>query len=65
MTGRDDMKRAAARAALDELPRQGVIELSSGSTAFMFLEASLPRAIAVARVADRAGIQTTKEMSCD
>jgi ribose 5-phosphate isomerase A len=33
------MKRAAARAALDELPREGVIGLGSGATMFMFLEA--------------------------
>lgn len=39
MTSRDDMKRSAALAALDERPREGVIGLGSGTTTFMFLEA--------------------------
>jgi ribose 5-phosphate isomerase A len=34
----DEVKRAAARAALDELPLQGVIGLGSGSTACLFVE---------------------------
>ena len=38
MTSTDDMKRIAARAALDELPRDGVIGLGTGSTVAFFLE---------------------------
>jgi ribose 5-phosphate isomerase A len=34
----DDHKRAAARAALDELPAEGIIGLGSGSTARFFLD---------------------------
>jgi len=34
----DEAKRAAARAALDELPREGVIGLGSGSTAKLFID---------------------------
>src|SRR5580704_1503939 len=34
----DEAKRAAARAALDELPREGVVGLGSGSTAKLFIE---------------------------
>jgi ribose 5-phosphate isomerase A len=34
----DNMKRTAARAALSELPREGVIGLGSGSTAHLFVE---------------------------
>ena len=39
MTSIDDNKRAAAHAALDELPTDGIIGLGSGSTARFFLEA--------------------------
>jgi ribose 5-phosphate isomerase A len=39
MRGTDDHRRAAARAALAELPRQGVIGLGSGTTIGWFLEA--------------------------
>jgi ribose 5-phosphate isomerase A len=48
MTSVDDMKRLAARAALDELPAEGVIGLGSGSTIVFFLEA-LAEAIAAGR----------------
>jgi ribose 5-phosphate isomerase A len=34
----DEAKRAAARAALDELPREGVVGLGSGSTAKLFID---------------------------
>jgi ribose 5-phosphate isomerase A len=34
----DDAKRRAARAALDEIPGEGVIGLGSGSTAMLFVE---------------------------
>src|SRR5215472_1235150 len=34
----DDAKRAAARAALDELPHEGVVGLGSGSTAKLFID---------------------------
>ncbi len=39
MTSTDDLKRRAARAALDELPDEGVIGLGTGSTIAFFLEA--------------------------
>lgn len=39
MTSTDDARRAAARAALAELPREGVIGLGSGATIQWFLEA--------------------------
>jgi ribose 5-phosphate isomerase A len=34
----DDVKRRAARAAIDEVPEQGIIGLGSGSTAMIFVE---------------------------
>jgi len=34
----DEAKRAAARAAVDELPREGVVGLGSGSTAKLFID---------------------------
>ncbi len=42
----DDAKREAARAALEELPREGIVGLGSGSTARIFVEelAALVRA---------------------
>lgn len=39
MTGTDDAKRAAARAALAELPQDGLIGLGTGTTVDYFLEA--------------------------
>ena len=39
MTTIDDAKRTAARAALDELPAEGVIGLSTGSTTRFFIDA--------------------------
>jgi ribose 5-phosphate isomerase A len=39
MTNLDDMKQLAGRAAVDELPAQGVIGLGTGSTTAFFLEA--------------------------
>lgn len=39
MASSDDMKRAAARAALDELPSEGIIGLGTGSTTRLFIEA--------------------------
>jgi ribose 5-phosphate isomerase A len=39
VTSIDDNKRAAAQAALDELPSDGIIGLGSGSTARFFLDA--------------------------
>ena len=38
MSTQDDAKRAAARAALDELPAEGVVGLGSGSTSKMFID---------------------------
>ncbi len=38
MSGIDEAKRIAARAALDELPHEGVIGLGSGSTAKLFID---------------------------
>lgn len=38
MTDSADMKRLAARAALEELPRDGVVGLGSGSTSRLFVE---------------------------
>jgi ribose 5-phosphate isomerase A len=38
MNRMEDAKREAARAALDELPREGIVGLGSGSTARMFVE---------------------------
>jgi ribose 5-phosphate isomerase A len=38
----DDAKRAAARAALDELPEEGVVGLGSGTTAAFFVEELAP-----------------------
>src|SRR5215472_5764804 len=35
---RDDAKRAAARAALDELPHDGIIGLGTGSTTRFFID---------------------------
>jgi ribose 5-phosphate isomerase A len=39
MTAIDDAKRAAARAAIDELPRDGIIGLGTGSTTRFFIDA--------------------------
>jgi ribose 5-phosphate isomerase A len=38
MSAQDDAKRAAARAALDELPEEGVVGLGSGSTSKLFID---------------------------
>src|SRR4051812_28846425 len=38
MSAQDEAKRAAAKAALDELPAQGVVGLGSGSTAKLFID---------------------------
>jgi ribose 5-phosphate isomerase A len=38
----DDAKRAAARAALDELPEEGLVGLGSGTTAAVFVEELAP-----------------------
>jgi ribose 5-phosphate isomerase A len=38
MTAQDDAKRAAAKAALDELPSDGVVGLGSGSTSKLFID---------------------------
>lgn len=38
MTTQDEAKRAAARAALDELPGSGVVGLGSGSTSKLFID---------------------------
>ncbi|HEY1559178.1 MAG TPA: ribose-5-phosphate isomerase RpiA [Kofleriaceae bacterium] len=48
MTPRDEAKRAAARAALAELPDAGVVGIGTGSTAAFFIEA-LAEAIAGGR----------------
>src|SRR6478736_8750361 len=42
----DEHKRAAARAALDELPPQGIIGLGTGSTVRFFVEAIAERVAA-------------------
>jgi ribose 5-phosphate isomerase A len=39
MASSDDMKRAAAKAALDELPAEGIIGLGTGSTTRLFIDA--------------------------
>jgi ribose 5-phosphate isomerase A len=38
MSTQDEAKRAAARAALDELPEEGVVGLGTGSTAKLFID---------------------------
>ena len=56
----DDQKRAAARAALDELPREGVIGLGSGSTVRYFLEALSEAIRTGARLVGVASSETTR-----
>jgi ribose 5-phosphate isomerase A len=45
-----DAKRRAARAAIDELPREGIVGLGSGSTARLFVEELAPHVRAGRRV---------------
>jgi len=59
----DDAKRLAARAALDELPSQGIIGLGSGSTSRMFVEELGARVRAGMRVTGVPTSVATRELA--
>jgi ribose 5-phosphate isomerase A len=59
----DDAKRLAARAALDELPEQGVVGLGSGSTSRFFVEELGARVRAGMRVTGVPTSESTRQLA--
>ncbi len=58
-----DLKRIAARAALDELPANGVVGLGSGSTAWAFVEELAPQLRAGRRIVCVPASESTRSLA--
>ena len=59
MASSEDMKRAAARAALDELPAAGIIGLGTGSTTRLFIDA-LGEVVRASKAGRYVGVPTSE-----